>query len=56
MGNKTNKDFVPTIFNLNNFSLKFKNIFLYLTRAFFSYFFKWLNSQRCLNVAQHCEN
>ena len=38
------------------YSLKLKNIILFLTRGPVLIFFKWSYSQRCFDVAQHCEN
>ena len=36
------------------YSLKLKNIILFLNQGLI--FFKWSYSQRCLDVAQRCEN
>ena len=38
------------------YSLKLKNIILFLNRGLILFFFKWSYSQRCFNVAQRCEN
>ena len=38
------------------YSLKLKNIILFLTRGLLFIFFKWSDSQHCFDVAQRCEN
>ena len=38
------------------YSLKLKNIILFLTQGFFFFFFIWSYSQRCFDVAQRWEN
>ena len=38
------------------YSLKLKNIILFLNRGLILFFFKWSYSQRCFNIAQRCEN
>ena len=50
MENKMNKALSPV------FSLKLKNIILFLNRGIIFIFFKWSYSQRSFNVAQRCEN
>ena len=38
------------------YSLKLKNIVLFLNRVFFFSFCKWSYLQLCFDVAQRCEN
>ena len=47
-------NFESSLFSLNNFYLKLRNIILLLTRGLFCIFSKWLYSQRCFHVVQGC--
>ena len=38
------------------YSLKLRNVILFLNQGLIFIFYKWLYSQRCFNVAQRCEN